>query len=126
MPAKLILIVDDNVDARFVFAAILNFDGYRIIEAINGERGVTYAVQHHPDLILMDINMPMMDGFTAAELIRQHDGARDIPMIAVTADLLSKDQHQRAHALFTGCLTKPVSARAVLAEVQRVIGPPRS
>jgi CheY-like chemotaxis protein len=125
MPSKLILVVDDNMDARFVFAAILNFDGYRIIEALNGERGVAYALEHKPDLILMDINMPTMDGFRAAELIRENELARGIPIIAVTANSFNQDQTRRARLLFNGWLTKPVTAYTVLAEVQRMIGPPR-
>jgi two-component system, cell cycle response regulator DivK len=122
-PKKLILIVEDNEDARFVFSAILNFDGYRIVEAGNGRDGIASAIEHRPDLIITDIDMPVMDGFAAARLIRADARIAHIPMIAITGNEFSTGEREDAVALFDGCFTKPMQPSRVLAEVQRLIGP---
>jgi two-component system cell cycle response regulator DivK len=123
-PHKLILIVEDNEDARFVFSAILNYDGYRIIEAVNGSDAVACARERLPDLIITDIDMPVMDGFAAARLIRADGGTARIPILAITGSNFSAEQQADADALFDGCFTKPMQPSRVLAEVQRLIGPP--
>jgi two-component system cell cycle response regulator DivK len=123
--SKLILIVDDNTDARFVFAAILDYDGYSVIEAANGERAVTNAIEYQPDLILMDIDMPVMDGLTAADIIRGHEKTRHIPMVAITGRAFSGDDEKRAAVLFDSCFIKPIAPRFVQDLVTRLIGPPR-
>jgi two-component system cell cycle response regulator DivK len=124
MPNKLILIVEDNEDTRFVFSAILNYDGYRIVEAANGELGVASALAHSPDLIITDIDMPVMDGFAAARRMRADERTRSIPILAITGNDLTAAQHAEAGALFDGCFSKPMQPSRVLAEVLRVIGPP--
>jgi len=124
MPNKLILIVEDNEDTRFVFSAILNYDGYRIVEAANGELGVASALANSPDLIITDIDMPVMDGFAAARCIRADERTRSIPILAITGNDFTAAQHAEAGALFDGCFSKPMQPSRVLAEVLRVIGPP--
>jgi two-component system, cell cycle response regulator DivK len=124
MAKKLILIVEDNEDARFVFAAILNYDGYRIVEAANGSVGVARALEHVPDLIITDIDMPVMDGFAAARLIRADERIRGIPILVVTGNDFTAEQQAEATTLFNGCFGKPMQPSRVLAEVQRLIGPP--
>jgi two-component system cell cycle response regulator DivK len=123
-PHKLILIVEDNEDARFVFSAILNYDGYRIVEAENGSDAVACARERLPDLIITDIDMPVMDGFTAARLIRGEAGTAGIPIIAITGSNFNVEQQAEADVLFDGCFGKPMQPSRVLAEVQRLIGPP--
>jgi CheY-like chemotaxis protein len=124
MNSKLILIVDDDLDVRFVFAAILNYDGYRVMEAGNGERGVAYSISYQPDLILMDIRMPIMDGLTAAEFLRGHAETRGIPIVMISGSTLLPAESERAAGLFAGCLAKPLAPQAVVEEVTRLIGPP--
>jgi CheY-like chemotaxis protein len=121
---KTILIVDDNEDTRFVFAAILNHDGYRVIEAADGREGVEAAQSHHPDLILMDIRMPSMSGFDAGELIREGAGTSGIPMVAVTADQLIGRQRRRAANLFHSVLSKPVEPDGLREHIRDIIGDP--
>jgi two-component system cell cycle response regulator DivK len=123
---KLILIIEDNEDARFVFSAILNFDGYRIVEAGNGGDGVVSAIDNHPDLIITDIDMPGMDGFEAARLLRGDERTARIPIIAITGHDFSEAQRVDAAALFDGCFTKPMQPSRVAAEVERLIGLPDS
>jgi CheY-like chemotaxis protein len=124
MPSKLILIVDDDLNVRFVFAAILNFDGYRVIEAVNGEFGVADALHFHPDLVLMDFDMPVMNGLVAAELIRANEATRMIPMIMITSSTLSDSETDRVANVFSGILAKPITPREVAQAVSRLIGPP--
>jgi two-component system cell cycle response regulator DivK len=121
---KLILIVEDNEDARFVFSAILNYDGYRIVEATNGSEALSAAREHAPDLIITDIDMPVMDGFAAARLLRADGGTACIPIIAITGTTFNAEQDAEAGTLFDRCFVKPMQPSRVLAEVQRLIGPP--
>jgi two-component system cell cycle response regulator DivK len=123
---KLILIIEDNEDTRFVFSAILNYDGYRILEAANGEEGVARVVEFRPDLIITDIDMPVMDGFAAARLIRADERISGIPILVITGNEFTTAQEDEAHSLFDGCFAKPMQPRRVLAEVQRLIGPPEN
>lgn len=124
MLQKLILIAEDNDDARYVFSAILHFDGYRIVEATNGSDAVARAQEHAPDLIITDINMPVMDGFEAARLLRAGGSTAGIPILAITGTQFSAEQQAEAEDLFDGCFAKPMQPSRVLAEVQRLIGPP--
>jgi two-component system cell cycle response regulator DivK len=123
-PHKLILIVEDNEDVRFVFSAILNYDGYRIVEAVDGGDGIACALKHLPDLIITDIDMPVMDGFEAARRIRADLHTALIPIIAITGHIFTAAQQTEADALFAGWFLKPMQPSKVLAEVQRLIGPP--
>ena len=121
---KLILIVEDNEDTRFVFSAILNYDGYRIVEAVDGGDGVARALKHLPDLIITDIDMPVMDGFEAARRLRADLHTARIPIVAITGRSFTAAQQTEADALFDGCFAKPMQPSRVLAEVTRLIGPP--
>jgi two-component system, cell cycle response regulator DivK len=83
--SKTILIVEDYVDARTMMKFLLQGYGYEIIEAADGKEGIEVAKQYHPNLILMDMSMPVMDGLEATRIIRKMDGFSKIPIIAVTA-----------------------------------------
>jgi two-component system, cell cycle response regulator DivK len=124
MLTKVVLIVDDNADVRIIFSAILNYDGYHVIEAENGAIGVAAAVKHRPDLILMDIAMPVLNGFDAALQLHGLSITKSIPIVAVTGNEFTSEQLGSAAALFVGYLLKPITPRGVLAEVQRLIGAP--
>ena len=124
MVTKLVLIIDDNVDVRLIFGAILNFDGYHVVEAVDGRSGVDAALKHIPEIILMDMTTPQVDGYAAATEIRENETTRNIPMIAVTANLQSNIEYVRGGRLFEGYLEKPITPSTVLAEVHRLIGAP--
>ena len=83
--SKIVLIVEDYADTRTMMKFLLQRFGYEVIEAADGNEAVASATQHHPDLILMDISLPNMDGLTATQLIRKVDGCGKVPIIAVTA-----------------------------------------
>lgn len=119
---KVVLLVEDNEDNRIVYATMLEHYGYKVVETANGEDAVRIAKERLPDLILMDISIPGIDGWTATERIREDPRTQDIPVVAVTAHAL---QEHRARAERLGCegyLTKPCEPRRLLEEVQRLIG----
>ena len=82
---RTVLIVEDSDDARYFMRLELEQLGYRIVEAENGEKAVEVAIRERPDIILMDLSLPVMDGITATENIRASDGLKTVPVIAVTA-----------------------------------------
>jgi two-component system, cell cycle response regulator DivK len=124
MASKLILIVDDNDQVRNVFCAVLNYDGYRVLEAMNGQEAVEKTLLHRPALILMDISMPVLDGFAATKIIRAEPESRDTVIIAVTGEDLTGPEYNGSATLFNNYFVKPLSPARILAEVQRMIGPP--
>ncbi|MEJ7617786.1 MAG: response regulator [Pyrinomonadaceae bacterium] len=103
-----ILVVEDFEDNRFMMRRLLEMTGYDVIEAVNGEEAVRLAEDERPNVILMDLSLPMLDGLAATRRIRQHPELQQVPIIAVSAhDTL--DFH--ADALAAGCndyVTKPV------------------
>jgi two-component system cell cycle response regulator DivK len=120
---KSVLLVEDNDDNRMIYATILTHRGYSVVEAPNGADGVEMAAKHHPDLIIMDISLPVMDGLEATRRIRANASTSDIPVLAVTAHARDND---RSNCLEAGCsryLAKPVEPRRLVQEVERMIGP---
>ncbi|MFN2565073.1 MAG: response regulator [Gemmatimonadaceae bacterium] len=119
---RTVLLVEDNEDNRIVYTTILKHYGYRVLEAHDGIEGVTLARKAHPDLILMDVGLPGLDGWEATRRLKADEETRRIPVIALTAHALAE---HRAQAIAVGCdgyLAKPVEPREVVAEVRRHIG----
>src|SRR5688500_5291705 len=109
---RLILIVEDYEDARLCLKLLLESYGYKVIEAADGVEAVEAVKQRFPDLILMDISMPLMDGLTAAETIRTFEKTTEIPIIAVTAH----GTHFHEKAIKAGCndlIGKPIDFDAL-------------
>jgi two-component system cell cycle response regulator DivK len=119
---KRILIVEDSEDTRFVYSAILNLDGYDVLEAADGEAGVALAREQHPDLIITDINMPGMNGFEVARHVRADQAIAGIPIVAVTGTVFQPQESGMAKVLFDSCFVKPTKPSDVLAEVRRLVG----
>ena len=118
-----ILIVEDQEDNRAILRDLLTAHGFAYIEATNGEEGVAMAAREKPDLILMDIQLPVMDGYEAMRRIKGNAELRAIPIIAVTSYALSGDE---AKAKAAGCdayVTKPFSPRQLLAKVREYLPP---
>ena len=111
MANELILIVEDNEKTRKLLRDVLQFKGYRTIEAETGEDGVTLAMQHKPDLILMDYQLPGIDGIEAFRRIRNSPDTAHIPIVAVTASAMPEDAKKMKEAGFDGFLTKPINVK---------------
>jgi two-component system, cell cycle response regulator DivK len=115
--SKRILIVEDQEDNRAILRDLLSTAGYELIEATNGQEGVELAQQRRPDLILMDINLPVIDGYEATRRIKGDATLGATPIVAVTSYALSGDE---AKARGAGCddyVTKPFSPRQLLAKL---------
>lgn len=121
---KTILLVEDNEDNRSIYRTVLEHFGYGVLEAPDGEEGVRIARESVPDLILMDISIPLLDGWEATKLLKAEDGTSGIPIIALTAHALATDRTKAKEVGCDGYLAKPVEPRKVLEEVQRLVGPP--
>lgn len=121
-PPHSILIAEDNPDSRDALKALLEAYGFRVTEAENGEQAVQKALVTHPDLILMDIMMPVMDGVEATKRLRQNEQVRGIPIIALTAMAGSRDL-----AMNAGCndyLTKPIDIPRFLQTIRSILDGP--
>lgn len=121
---KTVLLVEDNEDNLTVYRTILEHVGYRVIEARDGEQGVERARSGHPDMILMDVSIPKIDGWEATRRIKGDEATREIPVVALTAHALEEDRERARAAGCNGYLAKPVEPRRVLEEVRRLIGAP--
>ena len=105
---RTVLIVEDSDDARYFMRLALEQLGYRIIEAENGARAVEVALSERPDIILMDLSLPVMDGLAATEKIRASDGLNGTPIIAVTAHQETDFRAGAKAAGFDAYVTKPI------------------
>ena len=117
-----LLLVEDNEDNRIIYSTVLRHIGYTVIEATDGIQAIALARSELPDLILMDISIPEVDGWEATRILRQDPATKDIPIIALTAHALADDRERAQSVGFTSYLAKPIEPRAVVAEVQRFLG----
>ena len=119
--SKVILVVEDQEDNRRILRDLLTSVGYEVLEALTGEEGVSLAGTHKPALILMDIQLPGLDGYEATKRIRELPGLMKTPIIAVTSYALSGDDIKAFEAGCDGYITKPFSPRKLLAKVRDFI-----
>ena len=117
-----LLLVEDNEDNRIIYCTVLRHLGYEVIEAQDGVRAVELARSVQPDLILMDISIPVIDGWEATQVLKHDPDTRNIPIIALTAHALASDREKAMEVGCDGYLAKPCEPRAVVAEVQRFLG----
>lgn len=111
------MVVEDHDDTRLLLRHVLESSGHRVVEAINGQEAVDIAYSEHPDLILMDLDLPILDGITATQRIRQQDQMDGVPIVAVTAYPMS---YTRVKAFAKGCdeyLAKPID----LTELEKLV-----
>jgi two-component system cell cycle response regulator DivK len=119
---KTILIVEDNEKNMKLASDILRAKGYAVLEAVNGLDGVKLALQHKPDLVLMDIQLPDINGIEAFERIRANAATAQVPVIAFTASVTTGDRSRIGDAGFDGFLGKPINLREFLDTVRRLLG----
>jgi two-component system, cell cycle response regulator DivK len=120
---KRILVIEDQEDNRRILRDLLSSVGYELIEAENGEDGVAAAAADRPDLILMDIQLPLLDGYEATRRIKAQSALSSIPIIAVTSYALSGDEDKARAAGCEGYVTKPFSPRELLAKIREYLPP---
>lgn len=120
--SKKILIVEDTDDNRRILRDLLGTGGYDVIEAEDGAEGIAKASEHRPDLILMDMQMPVMDGYEATRRIKADPGMRAIPVIAVSSYASSGSEGKARQAGCEDYIAKPFSPRQTLARIRHFIG----
>jgi two-component system cell cycle response regulator DivK len=123
MPGELILLVEDNDNNRLLVRDVLQASGYRVVEATSAEDGLRMAAEQQPALILMDIQLPGMNGIEALQRLRADPGTRAIPVIAVTASAMTQDRRQILAAGFDGYQPKPISVKGFLQAVREMLPP---
>jgi two-component system, cell cycle response regulator DivK len=116
--AQQILVIEDNVDSREILRDLLTSMGYEIIEATTGPQGVCAAATHGPDLILMDLHLPGLDGYETTRRIKAHPALGHIPIIAVTSYALSGDDVKAFQADCDGYVAKPFTPYTLLATIR--------
>jgi two-component system, cell cycle response regulator DivK len=121
MAGELILVVEDNEKNRKLVRDVLSHEGYRILETENGEDAVRLAQAERPALVLMDIQLPGIDGIEALRRLRGEPATRTIPVIAVTASAMTQDRATIMAAGFDGYQSKPISVRPFLAAVREAL-----
>jgi len=121
MAAPTVLIIEDSALNRKLVETVLKPYGYRILTAENGQAGVETALRERPDLILMDVMMPVMNGYDATRRIKDHRETASIPVVALTASAMP---HERDQALAAGCdgyITKPIDTRAFPNQIKQFL-----
>ena len=125
MAGELILIVEDNEKNRKLCRDVLQVKGYRTIESETAEQGIDLASDQTPALILMDIQLPGMDGITAMKKLKADAKTRSIPVVAITASAMTNNRTAMLAEGFDGYQTKPISLKDFLIEIERVLAPRR-
>jgi two-component system cell cycle response regulator DivK len=119
MTGPQVLVVEDNERNMKLFRDVLESSGYRTLEATTGERAVELVVEHCPDLVLMDIQLPGIDGVEALGRLRAEERTASVPVLALTAQAMDGDRERFLAAGFDGYLSKPVDISVFVATVRR-------
>ncbi|MFZ0941982.1 MAG: response regulator [Candidatus Sulfotelmatobacter sp.] len=114
-----ILIAEDNAMNRELLRELLEPSGYSVVEACNGQEALTMIGQSRPDLLLLDISMPVLDGYATVRKIRENPNLSKLPVIAITAYAMRGDREKILNSGFNGYLSKPVNARSLAEELDR-------
>ena len=122
MAGELILIIEDNEKNRKLARDVLGVKGYKTIESETAEAGLKLAVDKAPALILMDIQLPGMDGITAMKQLKADPNTKSIPIIAITASAMTHNRTTMLAEGFDGYQTKPISLKDFLGEIEKVLG----
>ena len=122
----LVLVVEDYQDAREMYAAYLQFSGFRVAEATNGEEAIEKTLELMPDIILMDLALPRMDGWEATRRLKLDERTRHIPIVALTGHALAGHAEGARQAGCDSFVTKPCLPDALVAEIQRMLAARRN
>jgi two-component system cell cycle response regulator DivK len=122
----LVLVVEDYQDAREMYAAYLQFSGYRVAEATNGLEAIEKTVELMPDIILMDLALPKMDGWEATRRLKSDERTKHIPIVALTGHALAGHAEGARQAGCDSFVTKPCLPDALVVEIQRMLAAHRT
>jgi CheY-like chemotaxis protein len=117
-----VLIAEDNAVNRELLCELLELRGYTVSEACDGEEALRMVEQSQPDILLLDIGMPLLDGFAVVRKIRENPRWASLAVVAVTAYAMQGDRERILDSKFDGYLSKPVNARALAEELERLLG----
>jgi two-component system response regulator RpaA len=116
-----VLVIDDEADVRLLYRVNLRHAGFEVLEADDGERGIAAALEHLPDVVVLDLMMPRVDGFDVLRALRSHEDAREMPVLVLTADSRS-DHHRRCYELGADdVMTKPFLPDALMRGLSRML-----
>lgn len=118
---KKVLVIEDNENNLYMLRFILTKLRHTVLEARDGAAGVTLAKQERPDLILMDIQLPVLDGYAATKMIREDPALRTVPIIAVTSYAMVGDREKALEAGCTGYIEKPIDPESFIKEMEKYV-----
>ena len=116
-----VLVIEDNEKNRYLISFILKGEGFEVIEAVTGEEGVEAALRERPDLILMDIQLPGIDGYETTRRIRASPDGAKVPVIALTSYAMTGDRERALAAGCTGYVEKPINPDTIMDEIQKYL-----
>lgn len=120
-PKKKILVVEDNPINMILIKEILTANGFEVIEAYNGHDAIKRGTEERPDLILMDLNLPEMDGITATKILKSNILCKDVPIVAITASAMKGDEEKIIAEGFDGYIAKPIEMKKFIKDVSLFI-----
>jgi CheY-like chemotaxis protein len=121
MAEETVLVIEDNVLNMKLVRSLLNLAKYKVLEAVDAEKGIHLAREHRPDLILMDIQLPGMDGLSATRNIREDAELKTIPVVALTSYAMQGDDKKAREAGCTGYISKPIDTRTFIATISQYL-----
>ncbi len=122
MSAKgIVLYIEDNVDNRMLIRRVLEADGFTVIECANPNQAMALAQQVQPNIILMDINMPEVDGYTLTARMKSTPGFENVPIIALTANVMRGDRERSLEAGCDGYIQKPIDIDTITSQIDRYL-----
>jgi CheY-like chemotaxis protein len=116
-----VLVVEDNPVNRELLRELLESWGYAVMEACDGQEALRMADEAQPDILLLDIGMPLLDGYSVARKIRENPGLTQLPILAITAYAMQGDREEILKSGFNGYLSKPINAQALADELDRLL-----
>jgi CheY-like chemotaxis protein len=119
MEDKRVLVIEDNELNMKLVRSLLQIGKYKVVEASDAETGIRLAQEHHPALILMDIQLPGMDGLSATRLIKEDGDLKEIPVVALTSYAMQGDDEKALEAGCTGYIAKPINTRTFLETLEK-------
>ncbi|HEY9593872.1 MAG TPA: response regulator [Spirochaetia bacterium] len=119
---KTILVVEDDPIIMNLIVILLEREGYEVVQAGSAEDGMARSAEHAPDLILMDVALPGMDGLEATRILKSRQATRHVPVIALTAQAMKQDQEMAMSAGCDGFIAKPLSTREFIGDIARFLG----